>query len=224
MTTSGNGSAPRLLELDGVSKYFGNVVALTDVSASVSAGEVTCILGDNGAGKSTLIKILSGVHEQDAGRVLVDGEEVRFDSPRAARAGGIATVYQDLAMVPLMSIWRNFFLGAEPTNVRTGRYAGIRLFADEEADAVALMQALEHRLREHRVTDPRGCDDQDLEHNGTRGRALFTQGATVGRGVGRSFSAPSSGAPSRGAINPRPTGAISRPQSAGLTRQRLPVP
>jgi simple sugar transport system ATP-binding protein len=103
-----------LLEADSISKYYGNVVALNDVSAHVDAGEVTCILGDNGAGKSSFIKILSGVHQPDAGRLLVDGEEVRFTSPRDARAKGIATVYQDLAMVPLMSIWRNFFLGAEP--------------------------------------------------------------------------------------------------------------
>ena len=114
MSTSGTTDG-HLLEVDAVSKYFGNVVALKDVSARVNAGEVTCILGDNGAGKSTLIKILSGVHPHDDGRVLVDGVETRFTSPRDARASGIATVYQDLAMVPLMSIWRNFFLGAEPT-------------------------------------------------------------------------------------------------------------
>jgi simple sugar transport system ATP-binding protein len=113
--TTGPAHDGHLLELKGISKYFGSVVALTEVSAFVNAGEVTCILGDNGAGKSTLIKILSGVHQQDEGQVLVDGREVRFDSPRDARASGIATVYQDLAMVPLMSIWRNFFLGAEPT-------------------------------------------------------------------------------------------------------------
>src|SRR6478736_2834200 len=106
-----------LLEVDGVSKYYGNIVALKDVSCHVNAGEVTCVLGDNGAGKSSFIKILSGVHRQDDGRLLVDGEPVEFASPRDARAKGIATVYQDLAMVPLMSIWRNFFLGAEP---RTG--------------------------------------------------------------------------------------------------------
>jgi simple sugar transport system ATP-binding protein len=103
-----------LLEADHISKYYGNVVALKDISAHVDAGEVTCILGDNGAGKSSFIKILSGVHQADEGRLLVDGEEVRFASPRDARGKGIATVYQDLAMVPLMSIWRNFFLGAEP--------------------------------------------------------------------------------------------------------------
>jgi simple sugar transport system ATP-binding protein len=107
-----------LLEVRDVSKYFGNVIALSDVSLQVGEGEVTCILGDNGAGKSTLIKILSGVHRYDQGTFLVEGEEVQFGSPREARSRGIATVYQDLAMVPLMSIWRNFFLGSEPA---TGR-------------------------------------------------------------------------------------------------------
>ncbi|HEY2937947.1 MAG TPA: ATP-binding cassette domain-containing protein [Gaiellaceae bacterium] len=113
MTMAENGT-PHLLEVEGLSKYYGNVIALKDVSAHVNGGEVTCILGDNGAGKSTFIKILSGCHEHDEGRFLVDGAEVHFASPRDARAKGIATVYQDLAMVPLMSIWRNFFLGAEP--------------------------------------------------------------------------------------------------------------
>ena len=109
-----NENGAHLLEADAISKYYGNIVALKDVTAHVDAGEVTCILGDNGAGKSSFIKILSGCHQHDAGRLLVDGEEVHFASPRDARAKGIATVYQDLAMVPLMSIWRNFFLGAEP--------------------------------------------------------------------------------------------------------------
>ena len=116
--TTGEAPAPagngHLLEVEQISKYYGNVVALKDISTHVNAGQVTCILGDNGAGKSSLIKILSGVHQQDGGRLLVDGEAVSFSSPRDARARGIATVYQDLAMVPLMSIWRNFFLGAEP--------------------------------------------------------------------------------------------------------------
>ncbi|MFL6117150.1 MAG: ATP-binding cassette domain-containing protein [Catenulispora sp.] len=104
-----------LLEADGVGKYFGSVRALHGVSLSVHAGEVTCVLGDNGAGKSTLIKILSGVFPPDAGRVRVNGESVRFHSPRDALGAGIATVFQDLAMVPLMAVWRNFFLGSEPT-------------------------------------------------------------------------------------------------------------
>lgn len=104
-----------LLEVQDVSKLFGSVIALQDVSARVGEGEVTCILGDNGAGKSTLIKILSGVYMPDGGSYLVDGEPVRFSSPRDALDRGIATVYQDLALTPLQSIWRNFFLGSEPT-------------------------------------------------------------------------------------------------------------
>src|SRR5439155_9948734 len=106
-------SAAHLLEVDRVSKHFGNVIALKDVSAHVNAGEVLCILGDNGAGKSTLIKILSGVHAPDESRVLVEGAAMTFHSPCETRALGISTVYQDLAVVPLMSIWRNFFLAAE---------------------------------------------------------------------------------------------------------------
>ncbi len=104
-----------LIEVDGIGKSYGSVIALRDVSTVVNAGEVTCVLGDNGAGKSTLIKILAGVHQHDRGRLLVNGTETRFDSPRAALDAGIATVYQDLAVVPLMSVWRNFFLGSEPT-------------------------------------------------------------------------------------------------------------
>ncbi|CAA9526643.1 MAG: Inositol transport system ATP-binding protein [uncultured Rubrobacteraceae bacterium] len=104
-----------LIEVEGVSKFFGQVIALKDISMSVDAGEVLCLLGDNGAGKSTLIKTLSGVHRHDEGRLLVEGEEVKFNSPRDALDRGIATVFQDLAMIPLMGISRNFFLGREPT-------------------------------------------------------------------------------------------------------------
>jgi simple sugar transport system ATP-binding protein len=109
---------PGLLEARNVSKYFGSVNALQDISLKVSAGEVTCVLGDNGAGKSTLIKILSGVHRPDEGELAMNGEVVDFANPREARAAGIATVFQDLATVPLMSVWRNFFLGNEPTRGR----------------------------------------------------------------------------------------------------------
>ncbi|MDQ2744181.1 MAG: ATP-binding cassette domain-containing protein, partial [Chloroflexota bacterium] len=112
---AGPANGTGLLEARGVSKYFGSVNALQDISLSVNAGEVTCVLGDNGAGKSTLIKILSGVHIPDEGTLLIDGTEVTFTNPREARAQGIATVFQDLATVPLMSVWRNFFLGNEPS-------------------------------------------------------------------------------------------------------------
>ncbi len=103
-----------ILELKGVGKSFGNVVALRDVDLAVYPGQVTCVLGDNGAGKSTLIKILSGVHKQSDGEFLISGQPTEFNSPRDAMAKGIATVFQDLATVPLMSVWRNFFLGNEP--------------------------------------------------------------------------------------------------------------
>ena len=107
-------SAP-LLEIQNISKTFGSVIALAEISTTVQAGQVTCVLGDNGAGKSTFIKTLAGVHQPDGGQLLVDGEPVRFTSPRDALDAGIATVYQDLALVPLMAVWRNFFLGSEPT-------------------------------------------------------------------------------------------------------------
>jgi simple sugar transport system ATP-binding protein len=104
-----------LLEVQDITKYFGTVIAIKDISMSVRAGEVMCVLGDNGAGKSTLIKTLSGVHQPSEGRYLIEGREVRLASPRDALSRGIATVYQDLAMIPLLSVWRNFFLGSEPT-------------------------------------------------------------------------------------------------------------
>ncbi len=104
-----------ILEVREISKYFGSVIALNNVSMSLMPGEVMCLLGDNGAGKSTLIKTLSGVHKPDEGEYLINGQPVSFNSPRDALDSGIATVYQDLAMIPLMSIARNFFLGSEPT-------------------------------------------------------------------------------------------------------------
>ncbi len=103
-----------ILEVRNVTKMFGSVIALSNVSAKVYPGEVTCLLGDNGAGKSTLIKILSGVHQPTEGEYYFEGERVSFSSPREALERGIATVYQDLSLIPLMPIWRNFFLGSEP--------------------------------------------------------------------------------------------------------------
>jgi simple sugar transport system ATP-binding protein len=102
-----------LVQMEDVGKSYGNIVALRGVNLKVGPGEVTCVLGDNGAGKSTLIKIISGRHQHTEGLLRVDGEEVTFGSPRDALDRGIATVYQDLAVVPLMPVWRNFFLGSE---------------------------------------------------------------------------------------------------------------
>ncbi|GGU96315.1 sugar ABC transporter ATP-binding protein [Kitasatospora herbaricolor] len=102
-----------LLALTAVGKTYGSVRALQDVSLTLREGEISCVLGDNGAGKSTLIKIIAGLHQHDEGSYTIAGEEVRLDSPRQALDRGIATVYQDLAVVPLMPVWRNFFLGSE---------------------------------------------------------------------------------------------------------------
>ncbi|MDQ3486066.1 MAG: ATP-binding cassette domain-containing protein [Actinomycetota bacterium] len=104
-----------MIEVEEIGKSYGSVIALREVTTSVRAGEVTCILGDNGAGKSTLIKILAGAHEHTEGKFIVDGVGRNMNSPRAALALGIATVFQDLAVVPLMPVWRNFFLGSELT-------------------------------------------------------------------------------------------------------------
>ncbi|WP_432117675.1 ATP-binding cassette domain-containing protein [Streptomyces sp. bgisy032] len=133
--TPPDGDRP-LVELRAAGKSYGNIRALHGVDLTVHPGKVTCVLGDNGAGKSTLIKIISGLHQHTEGEFLVDGEPVRFSSPREALDQGIATVYQDLAVVPLMPVWRNFFLGSEMTKgpwpVRRLDIERMKKTADEE--------------------------------------------------------------------------------------------
>lgn len=102
-----------LLEVHGIKKRFGAVEALKGVDFHVETGEVVGLLGDNGAGKSTLIKIIAGYYHQDEGQIFFDGKEVHFTTPRDSHAAGIEVVYQDLALVGLMPVWRNFFLGRE---------------------------------------------------------------------------------------------------------------
>lgn len=117
-----------IVELSGVGKAFGNIRALSDVNLSVGEGRVACVLGDNGAGKSTLINIMAGLYAPSEGEYRVNGEVKHFDSPRAALDHGISAVYQHLALVPLMPVWRNFFLGSEITK---GRGPMRRLDRDE---------------------------------------------------------------------------------------------
>jgi len=100
--------------LKNIYKNFGNINALKNISISTNSGEIHCILGDNGAGKSTLVNIISGVFHADQGKYIVDDEEVNFSNPREAIEAGISTVYQNLAIIPIMNIYRNFFLGNEP--------------------------------------------------------------------------------------------------------------
>lgn len=116
-----------LLEAIDVVKRFGRVTALEGVSFAVHRGEIVCLLGDNGAGKSTLVKILTGVEAPTAGELRMDGAPVAFAFPGEARERGIATVHQDLGLVPLLAVWRNFVLGSEPAHGRGPfRYLDVR--------------------------------------------------------------------------------------------------
>jgi rhamnose transport system ATP-binding protein len=103
-----------ILELEGISKRFPGVQALTDAHFDVRAGEVHALLGENGAGKSTLIKIISGVHKPDTGEMRINGQRVSFNTPREAQAMGIATIYQELSLYPELSVAENIFMGHAP--------------------------------------------------------------------------------------------------------------
>ena len=140
-----------VLELVDCGKSYGNVHALRGVNISVRQGEVTCVLGDNGAGKSTLIKIISGLHDYTEGSMKLNGIVRRFNSPRVAQSMGIATVYQDLALAPLMAVWRNFFLGNE---VRKGLFLDVeemkRVCGDELTKMGIVIPDLDRPVDRHR--------------------------------------------------------------------------
>jgi simple sugar transport system ATP-binding protein len=128
--------AQAIIDMKNIEKHFGSVIALAGVSVDVFAGECHCLLGDNGAGKSTFIKTMSGVHKPSAGEILFEGKHMDFDSPRDSIDAGIATVYQDLAMIPLMSVARNFFMGNEPTK----KVFGVNFFDHEKANDVTMTE------------------------------------------------------------------------------------
>jgi len=130
--TADTRTAAPLVKLTDAGKNYGNIIALQGVTLEVGGSEVTCVLGDNGAGKSTLIKIIAGLHQHTHGTYEVEGEQVKFGSPREALDRGIATVYQDLAVVPLMPVWRNFFLGNEVRKGPAMDIAGMRKMAKQE--------------------------------------------------------------------------------------------
>ena len=136
MTTTADSAdtttAAPLVKLTDAGKNYGSIIALQGVTLEVGGSEVTCVLGDNGAGKSTLIKIIAGLHQHTHGTYEVEGEPVKFDSPREALDRGIATVYQDLAVVPLMPVWRNFFLGNEVRKGPAMDIAAMRKMAKQE--------------------------------------------------------------------------------------------
>jgi len=134
-----------IIRMTNIEKHFGSVIALAGVTVAFFPGECHCLLGDNGAGKSTFIKTMSGVHKPTHGEIRFEGKPMQFDDPRDAIAAGIATVYQDLAMIPLMSVSRNFFMGNEPIR----KIAGLSFFDHEHANDVTMreMRAMGINLR-----------------------------------------------------------------------------
>ena len=130
---------PPIIEARGISKRFGQVVALSDVSLALRRGEVLGVVGDNGAGKSTLMKCLSGLHPPSAGEILVEGRPVRLSSPADARALGIEMVYQDLALAGNLRIDENIFLGRELTR----RFGPLRV-VDHKANQRRAMEHLDN--------------------------------------------------------------------------------
>ena len=125
-----------IIQMKNIEKHFGAVIALAGVSLDVVAGECHCLLGDNGAGKSTFIKTMSGVHQPTKGEIFFEGKPMQFERPRDAISAGIATVYQDLAIIPLMSVSRNFFMGNEPLK----KIAGISFFDHKLANEVTMAE------------------------------------------------------------------------------------
>ncbi len=125
-----------IIRMENIEKHFGSVIALAGVSLDILAGECHCLLGDNGAGKSTFIKTMSGVHKPTSGNIYFEGKPLSFADPRDAISAGIATVYQDLALIPLMSVSRNFFMGNEPIRKRMG----ISFYDHEHANDVTMRE------------------------------------------------------------------------------------
>jgi simple sugar transport system ATP-binding protein len=122
--------------MSNIEKHFGSVIALAGVTVDFYPGECHCLLGDNGAGKSTFIKTMAGVHKPTKGEITFEGQPMHFEDPRDSIAAGIATVYQDLAMIPLMSVSRNFFMGNEPIK----KIAGLPFFDHEHANEVTMRE------------------------------------------------------------------------------------
>jgi ABC-type sugar transport system ATPase subunit len=157
-----------LLEVKGLRKTFGSVVAIDDVSMALHEGRTAAIVGDNGAGKSTLLKIITGVHQPDAGQILMEGQPVRFPTPVAAKDHGIEALFQDLALVNDLTIWQNVFLGRELVRGEPIGFQRKRAMAGKAAEMLAAL-------------------DVHLPSAGTRVRRLSggqRQAVAIGRAVG----------------------------------------
>ena len=181
-----------ILALENVSKRFGSVLALQNITMRLKEGEVHCLLGDNGAGKSTLIKTLAGVHKPTEGQYLVDGQPVVFNSPSEALDMGVATVYQDLALVPLLSVARNFFMGREPMKKLLGLVPVMDIdYAAETARAKLAEMGIMVRDPHQAIGTMSGGEKQCLAiaraiHFGAR--VLILDEPTAALGVKQSFN------------------------------------
>ena len=181
-----------ILALENVSKRFGSVLALQNITMRLKEGEVHCLLGDNGAGKSTLIKTLAGVHKPTDGQYLVDGQPVVFNSPSEALDMGVATVYQDLALVPLLSVARNFFMGREPMKKLLGLLPVMDIdYAAETARAKLAEMGIMVRDPHQAIGTMSGGEKQCLAiaraiHFGAR--VLILDEPTAALGVKQSFN------------------------------------
>ncbi|PMQ16668.1 ATP-binding cassette domain-containing protein [Janthinobacterium sp. AD80] len=181
-----------ILALENVSKRFGSVLALQNITMRLKEGEVHCLLGDNGAGKSTLIKTLAGVHKPTDGQYLVDGRPVVFNSPSEALDMGVATVYQDLALVPLLSVARNFFMGREPMRKLLGLVPVMDIdYAAETARAKLAEMGIMVRDPHQAIGTMSGGEKQCLAiaraiHFGAR--VLILDEPTAALGVKQSFN------------------------------------
>ena len=158
-----------LVWMENITKKFGTITALQDVNFGVERGEVRALLGDNGAGKSTLIKILMGVYQPTTGQIYFEGKPVRIRSPREARGIGIEAVYQDLALINLMSISRNFFLGREMTK----RFGPVQLLDKKGMESICRNSlcdiGIEIRSPSERVGSLSGGERQSI----AIGRAVY---------------------------------------------------
>ncbi len=173
---SADAGVDRIFSLRDVTMNFGNVVAIQDVVFDVAPGEIVGLVGDNGAGKSTLVKIMNGFYAPSRGRMEFRGDAVALASPRDARNAGIETVYQDLALIPALSLWRNFFLGRE---LKVGRWP-FRFLNKERMRQITMAN-----LREMGLTRLRSPEDPvDILSGGERqalaiARARYFGGALL---------------------------------------------
>tara|TARA_B100000886_G_scaffold151658_1_gene103201 strand:+ start:212 stop:952 length:741 start_codon:yes stop_codon:yes gene_type:complete len=161
----------KILEIKSVSKRFGGVQALDNVSMHLNEGEVLALAGDNGAGKSTLIKVVSGVYHPDNGDIIFKNENIQLDNPRFAREKGIETIYQDLALADNLNVGANIFLGREPMTKKFGIPVIDRKLMLSES--IKILKNLEINIPETSLEEPVGKLSGGQRQAVAIGRALY---------------------------------------------------